>query len=170
MQITAQAQFARNVERWQKLLADPELVRLPHRIETDRLGRIIMSPPPSLTHGSRQFRIARLLAELLPSGHVVTECPLSTADGVKAIDVAWLGPGRTEIDAGELVLESAPEICVEILSPSNTAEEMAEKQALYFEAGAQEVWICELDGRLSFYCGGDLCEDSEMCSLFPKQI
>jgi Uma2 family endonuclease len=59
---------------------------------------------------------------------------------------------------------------VEILSPSNTTEEMAEKRALYFEAGAREVWIFELDGRLSFYCGGDLCENSELCSRFPKQI
>jgi hypothetical protein len=63
---------------------------------------------------------------------------------------------------------------VEILSPSNTAKEMAEKRALYFEASAREVWIkvwiCELDGRLSFHCGGDLCEDSELCSRFPKQV
>ena len=31
---------------------------------------------------------------------------------------------------------------------------MAEKRTLYFEAGAREVWLCELDGRLHFYCGG----------------
>jgi hypothetical protein len=31
-------------------------------------------------------------------------------------------------------------------SPSNTAE----KRALYFEAGAQEVWTCSLDGKLRF--------------------
>jgi Uma2 family endonuclease len=170
MQITIEAQLSQNLRRWQELLADRELARLPHRIETDRLGRIIMTPPPSLTHGSRQFRIAQLLAELLSEGPVVTECPLSTADGVKAIDIAWLAPGRTEIDAGDLVLEKAPEICVEILSPSNSPEEMAEKRALYFEAGAREVWICELDGRMSFYCGGDLCEDSEICGRFLKQL
>jgi len=170
MQITAQAQFADNLARWQELLADRELARLSHRIETDRLGRIIMTPPPSLTHGSRQFEIARALATLLPGGRVITQCPLSTADGVKAIDVAWLARGRTEVEKGDLVLELAPEICVEILSPSNSTEEMAEKRALYFEAGAREVWTCELDGRMSFYCGGDLCEDSELCSWFPKHV
>src|SRR5215470_4877122 len=116
MQITATAQFARNLSRWQELLTDRELARLPHRIETDRLGRIIMTPPPSLTHGSRQFEIARALATLLPGGRVITECPLSTADGVKAIDVAWLARGRTEVDRGDLVLALSPEICVEILS------------------------------------------------------
>jgi hypothetical protein len=35
-----------------------------------------------------------------------------------------------------IVLERAPEICVEIISPSNTESEIQEKQALYFEAGA----------------------------------
>jgi len=169
-QIALQPEFLRNVARWQELLADRELARLPHRIETDRLGRIIITPPPSLTHGSRQFRIARLLAMLLPDGQLVTECPLSTADGVKAIDVAWLAPGRTEVDKGDLVLLTAPEISVEILSPSDSAEEMIEKRTLYFEAGAKEVWICELDGRLSFYSAGELADNSEICTRFPKQI
>jgi hypothetical protein len=31
---------------------------LPHRIETDRHGRILMSPPPASAHGNRQSRIA----------------------------------------------------------------------------------------------------------------
>ena len=170
MHIDTTPDHRKSLSRWSELAIDPALARLPFRIETDRLGRIIMTPPPSLTHGARQFKIAQRLATLLPGGHVVTECPLSTADGVKAIDVAWLARGRVELEKGDLVLEIAPEICVEILSPSNSAEEMAEKRALYFEAGAREVWLCELDGRLSFYCGGDLCEDSEPCSRFPKQI
>jgi len=66
-------------------------------------------------HGVRQFEIARRLATLLPGGRVIIECPLSTADGVKALDVAWLAPGRAEVEKGELVLAIAPEICVEIL-------------------------------------------------------
>jgi len=35
----------------------------------------------------------------------------------------------------------APEICVEVISPRNSPEEMAEKRALYFAAGADEVWF-----------------------------
>src|SRR5262245_3589696 len=128
MHIETLPDHKRNLARWSELLADRELARLPHRIETDRLGRIIMTPPPSLTHGARQFQIARALATLLPAGRVITECPLSTADGVKAIDVAWLARGRVELEEGALVLALSPEICVEILSPSNSSEEMAEKR------------------------------------------
>mgnify|MGYP001313879954 CR=1 FL=1 len=38
---------------------------------------------------------------------------------------------------------AAPEICLEILSPSNSIVEMEMKRALYFEAGAREVWECD---------------------------
>jgi hypothetical protein len=48
IQLEASAQqTAFNLKRWAELLADPELARLPHRIETDRHGHILMSPPPA---------------------------------------------------------------------------------------------------------------------------
>jgi len=59
--------------------------------------------------------------------------------GVKAIDVAWLVPERRQEVRSVSCLVQAPEICVEVLSPSNTAEEISEKIALYFESGAREV-------------------------------
>jgi Uma2 family endonuclease len=127
-----------NLRRWQELLADPELARLSYRIETDRHGHILMSPPPAPSHGKKQNRMGTLLERLLPNGHVVTECPVSTPDGVKAVDVAWLAPERGQEADNETCLARAPEICVEILSPSNTAVEIEEKIALYFEAGARK--------------------------------
>jgi Uma2 family endonuclease len=65
-----------------------------------------------------------------------------------------------------LVLERAPEVCVEVLSPSNSEPEMNEKRALYFEAGAHEVWICRRDGKMEFYTP-DLAGSSRLCPLFP---
>jgi Uma2 family endonuclease len=78
----------------------------------------------------------------------VAECPVSTPDGVQAIDVAWLAPERGQEADIETCLTRAPEICVEILSPSNAAGEIDEKIGLYFEAGECEVWICQRDGTL----------------------
>jgi len=37
-----------NLARWIEILADPELARLPYRIETDRLGHESSSSFPSL--------------------------------------------------------------------------------------------------------------------------
>ena len=169
MQIELQAQPDALVQQWRQILADPELAQRPGRIETDRYGRIVMSPPPALPHSFYQSKILQLLARLLPNGQALAECPLVTADGVKGIDIAWLAPGRTELAQGELVLMRAPEICVEVLSPSNSTPEMAEKRALYFEAGALEVWLCGLDGKVEFYTLA-LSASSTLCPGFPSVI
>jgi Uma2 family endonuclease len=158
-----------NLRRWSEILTDPELAKLPHRIETDRYGHILMSPPPAPFHGTRQARIAQLLAELLTSGRVITECPVSTVDGVKAIDVAWLAPERVK-EISKVCLERAPEICVEVVSPSNTKAEMQEKLALYFEAGAREVWLCQNNGKMGFYSQDGRSERSTIAPTFPTQI
>jgi Uma2 family endonuclease len=161
-----------NLERWRQLLEDRDLARLPHRIETDRHGHILMSPPPAPSHGVKQAKIATLFERLLPEGVVVTECPLSTSDGVKAIDIAWLAPERRQEVDSAVCLTQAPEICVEVLSPSNTAEEISEKIDLYFEAGAKEVWICDQSGAVEFYHSGirQARRSSAMCPEFPRSI
>jgi Uma2 family endonuclease len=113
-------------------------------------------------------KIIRWLNELLPDGQALPETPVLTADGVKVPDVTWISARYSrELEARKpLVLERAPEICVEVLSPTNSSAEMNEKRALYFEAGAHEVWICGLDGKMEFYTP-DL---SRLCPLFPGQL
>ena len=167
-------QTAFNLRRWSELSADTalsrELSKIEGRIETDRHGHIMMFPPPGFSHGSFQSEIAALLKAMLPNGRAVTECPISTADGVKAADVAWISKTRLEAIGEQICLTMAPEICVEVLSPENTRREMAEKKALYFAAGAEEVWFCS--GEMSFHCAPDSEGDaaSAKCPAFPRQI
>jgi hypothetical protein len=87
-------QTAFNLKRWAEVLADPDLARLPHRIETDRHGHILVSPPPAPAHGDRESEIVFQLKTFLPEGRTITNCPVSTSDGVKAPDVAWVVPER----------------------------------------------------------------------------
>jgi Uma2 family endonuclease len=117
-------------------------------------------------------QIATLFDQLLGNGVVITECPVSTSDGVKAINVAWLAPERRQEINSAICFAQTPEICVEIPSPSNTAEEISEKIALYLEAGALEVWTCDQDGAFEFYCSGiaQALKSSEMCLEFPPRI
>ena len=167
--VESQTRF--NLARWAELLADSELARLPNRVETDRHGHILMSPPPSFTHADRQGQIADLLKSLLPEGRALPECPVSTADGVKAIDLVWLALARPELGDRPIVLTRAPEICVEVLSPSNTPAEIDEKRALYFDAGASEVWICNLDGSITFFVSPDHQQSTSiLCPKFPQAI
>src|SRR5437867_155323 len=163
------AQTAFNLRRWAELLADPELTRFEGRVETDRHGHIIMGPPPAPSHGSFQARIASLLDRYMTSGRVLTECPISTADGVKAADVAWASPTLMQELGGRVCFPSAPEICVEVISPSNIEAEIQEKMTLYFDAGAKEVWTCAESGAMSFFAasGSRPMRGSQVCSRFP---
>jgi Uma2 family endonuclease len=130
-----------------------------------------MTPPAGFRHSRRQDNVIGLLHLLMPKGQTLPECAVSTADGVKAVDVAWLRHDRPELHDEPLALSSAPEICIEILSPSNSVAEIAEKRALYFDAGATEVWICNLEGSFSFFVAPDHQQTiSNLCPDFPPRI
>ncbi len=162
-----------NLAVWKKLLADPELAKLDHRIETDEHGQIIMSPPPAPSHGSKQSRIVRQLGRLIPTGEVITECPISTSRGVKAADVAWCSDRIWQETQQAICFVRCPEICVEVLSPSNTRSEIEEKKRLHFEAGAEEVWICDKNGAMRYFLREEPnrpCEHSARCPEYPDQV
>ena len=173
IELTSQpAQTEFNLRRWDELLADAELAKIEGRIETDRHGHIIMSPPPAPSHGSYQSEIVYLLRNLMLSGRVLTECPISTADGVKAADVAWASPDCMRTLGNHGCFPQSPELCVEVLSPSNTVAEIREKTALYFDAGAQEVWLCSGSGTMKFMArdAARPLETSQLCPAFPQQV
>lgn len=161
-----------NIAVWEKIVADPVLAALPHRIETDRYGQIIMSPPPAPEHGEEQFAIGKRLDQLLPGGHVITECPVSTTEGVKLVDVAWISSTRRQSQRGKTCFIHAPEICVEVISPSNSRRELREKKALFFASGAEEVWLCYGDGRVEFFRKEtpETPGASALCPAFPQRL
>ncbi len=162
----------RNRQRWAEVIADPQWNDIAGRIETDTYGQVIVNPPPSLGHGKRQVKIASKLIAL-QGDHVISECPILTSGGVRAADVGWCSQQRFEANSNSTVLETAPEICVEVLSPSNTAEQMQHKRDLYFTAGATECWECAEDGQMSFYFSTEPntpTSQSKLCPSFPAQI
>ncbi len=158
--------------RWSQVVADRTLANLPFKVETNREGVLLMTPPPSGDHSDRQSQILIRLNEEL-SGRTLAECPVSTIDGVRAADVGWYSSDRFAQVRGQIAFEVAPEICVEVLSPSNTDFEMATKKQLYFEAGAVEVWYCRQNGEMEFYCKEqpDTPEiQSRLCPDFPATL
>jgi Uma2 family endonuclease len=167
-----EAQTSFNLRHWAELVADPGLAKIEGRIETDRHGHLIISPPPPPAHGSFQAMICYLLTDLMVRGRVLTECPISTADGVKAADVAWASPKRMRELGNRACFPQAPEICVEVLSPSNTEAEIQEKARLYFDAGALEVWLCGGGGAMTFLARSAHApaRSSRLCPQFPKLV
>jgi Uma2 family endonuclease len=65
---------------------------------------------------------------------------------------------------------AAPEICIEIISPSNSKKEIREKIELYTTQGALEVWTCDLEGTIRFYNAKSTLEKRNLITAFPKQL
>jgi Uma2 family endonuclease len=161
-----------NLRRWEELLDDPYVRNYVGREDTDRFGRMIKIPPPGYDHGGYQSGIIDSFKRYLKTGRVTVETPISTSAGVRLADAVW---ASAEFLAGFPekcgCLPSAPEICLEVVSLSNSRAELEEKRCLYFEAGAKEFWLCK-DGKINFYLGGaePPAERSVLCPEFPRVI
>lgn len=157
--------------QWVDVVNDPSLHNLPYKIELDQLGRILMTPHWPI-HSELQSVIQDELSRRLTGGRVVQEYAIQTTAGVRVADVAWRSDARWQTiqAAGPGPARIAPEICIEVLSNSNSDLEMAEKRILYFEAGALEVWLCEEAGRLRFFTPDGEIARSEQVPSFPLRV
>ena len=135
--------------RWKEVLEDSSLHDLPYKIETNRGGQLIMSPAKNI-HGFYQTRIADLLKKRL-GGQTLVECSVATPEGVKVADVAWCSETFFATHGFADPYPVAPEICVEIKSPSNAESELQAKVRLYLDAGAVEVWLVDVQGGVRLY-------------------
>ena len=135
---------------WAEVINNSVLKDLPFKIELNKWGKILMSPA-SNRHGILQSEAVYLLRSRLPNGTVIAECSIQTSDGVKVADVAWASDAFMQRNGDATPYQEAPEICIEIVSPSNSREEMAQKIELYLAKGAQEVWACAEDGTVEHY-------------------
>jgi Uma2 family endonuclease len=155
---------------WQEVMDNKSLRDLPFKIELNRRGNIEMSPATNM-HALWQAEIAGLLRELQRGkGKPFTEASVDTPEGVKVPDVAWASRAFIAQHGYATPYPRSPEICVEIISPSNSELEMRAKAQLYFDQGAFEVWLCDLGGRMRFLgASGDL-ERSQLVVGFPTQL
>lgn len=154
--------------QWAEVIESPYLRNLPFKIETNRYGQIVMSPA-SNRHGLLQSKITLLIGSH-SNGDTISECSIVTPEGVKVADVAWASAEFIAIHGDQIAYTAAPELCVEIRSPSNSRLEMTEKTALYFQQGAHEVWICELSGNVTFFDAQGEIPASRLFPAFPKQV
>ena len=133
-------------------------------------GDVVREPLPAFGHGMVAARIGTILHTWVhrpnpdPSsgqssdpgsgqtgagspGWVVDHCGFVLArdpDTVRGPDVAYVSGERlaTGVTDGPY-FEGAPDLAVEILSPSNRPREIAEKIREYLEAGARRVWVVD---------------------------
>jgi Uma2 family endonuclease len=126
--------------RWQAMCTDPKFDDVIGKVELDEWGDVLMNPPAGVPHGRTATRIVVVLEKFL-GGSTMVEVGVITSMGVRVPDVVWCSDAWLDQHPEKTALTSAPEICVEILSPSNTRSELRRKARAYIEAGAIEAWI-----------------------------
>ena len=155
---------------WEGVCENPYLKDLPFKVEINRFGKIELSPH-NRWHSLAQAKIQNLLQRMLKGGTAFPECAIRTADrGTPVADVVWESTERSKVNGLGAVSELAPEICVEVRSPSNSREEMRGKLDAYFDTGALEVWFCGEDGQMFFHAPEGPLERSRLCPKFPLRV
>ncbi len=144
-------------------------------------GMVVREPGIAWEHGHVQGRLFRYLDEWMEQfgqGMVSVDCGCILAedpDTVRFPDVAVL-LGRS----AQKWLHGAPDMAIEVLSPSNTPREIRNKTQDYFAAGARSVWvvdskvrrvlICRVDGASTLFEDTDLLEDPEVLPGFVLEM
>lgn len=133
------------------LLSIEEFERLPDdgwRMELVR-GQVVREPPAGFEHASISIQIGSILHTFVrerglgvvvgaEAGFVLTDEPPT----VRAPDVAFVAENRLDFDRLRFA-PLAPDLAVEIVSPSNTMSEIQAKVMDYLDAGASLVWVVE---------------------------
>jgi Uma2 family endonuclease len=113
-------------------------------------GVLYMSPPPSTAH---QRAVSKLVARMEIHAEneglgMVFPAPIAVQlpdqSAIVQPDILFIAKERQHI-VGSTVIEGAPDLIVEILSPSNWPYDRGEKMEAYRRAGVREYWI--VDGR-----------------------
>jgi len=137
------------------LLTADELEQMPDddsvRTELDE-GELITMPPTGLDHGYYESRIVSILEQYVRQhrlGRVYCGEPgfrLGIAT-VRAPDVAFIRQERPEALKSRGFAKGAPDMAVEIFSPSDSVPQLMRKVKQYFAAGCHTVWIVYPDAR-----------------------
>ena len=134
------------------LMTAEELMELPHgegfRYELIN-GELEKTMSPGLPHGRITMRIAGPLSEFIWSHDLGDIFAAETGfqltfdpDTVLAPDVSFVSKERLEqVGETERYWPGAPDLVVEVLSPSDRASKVNKKTSLWLSYGAKQVWI-----------------------------
>jgi Uma2 family endonuclease len=133
--------------RWLELCANASS---PAYFELNQFGEVIESPRPSLRDQRIAHTVARELeAQLGPEAAV--EISVLTDQGVRVPDVIWMPPSHWARWHEATPLPFAPDICVEVLAPSDCTADTEIRKGAYLRAGAREVILVAPNGAIDFF-------------------
>jgi Uma2 family endonuclease len=132
-----------------RLMTFAEFEKLPDEVcrrHELRHGELVEVPPPKFKHSILQRRIVQLITSVCrPDAFVTTEFGFRAIPEYeyRTADVVYISPGRFAAAKGLDYFQGAPDMVIEVLSPSNTKAEMRERAALCLANGCLEFWILD---------------------------
>jgi Uma2 family endonuclease len=112
-----------------------------------RHGKAVPVTRPKLKHSLIQKQLEKLLERAVPEMFVAVEFPFRALPEyeLRVADVAMISRDRIQQADREDNLHGAPDLVVEVLSPSNTVAEVNDKEKLCLENGSKEFWVADPD-------------------------
>jgi Uma2 family endonuclease len=108
-------------------------------------GKLIMVPRPQWKHqkisGALHAQFLNFLNQN-PIGEVLWDLDVHLGDKVVRPDVLFIPKKHIEI-LGESFPNAAPDLVIEVLSPSSESHDRKTKSKLYFENGVKEYWVVD---------------------------
>lgn len=108
-------------------------------------GELISMPSPFGEHGQVQLAVGSVLRSFVRSrslGLVFVESGFRLSrNTLRAPDVSFIRAERADGLDLRSRFEFAPDLAVEVISPSETAAEIAHKIRQYLDAGVEVVWV-----------------------------
>jgi Uma2 family endonuclease len=155
------------VRRWTAAACSDE----DERYELSEFGEWIVSPTPTPGHQRIAFAVGvQLAAQLGPDA--AQEVPVLTDRGVRITDAIWMPPERWAELKDYSPLTTVPDVCVEVLSPGNTREEIMMKIGAYLRGGAREAIVVGLQGEIELFGPEGRREASalDLCLELPREL
>ena len=113
-------------------------------------GEVVAVARPKARHSHVQYRLTMLLSPKLAGFGVVTVeypyRPVAEFD-LRAADVAVISLKRWDAIDPDDNLHGAPDLVIEVKSPSNTQRQLQELVALCLANGAMECWIVDIERK-----------------------
>jgi len=110
-------------------------------------GELIMNPAPTTIHQRISRKLAYIIESFLENKdlgelfYAPLDVFLNNID-VYQPDILFVSKKREKI-IGDKKIEGAPDIVIEILSPSTACYDMREKYAVYEKHGVREYWLVD---------------------------
>ncbi len=120
-------------------------------------GQLYAMAPPNFKHQKLVSEFTQIIGDHIKAHHGTCEViPAPFAVDLGANDQTWVEPDVSVICDPDKITErgcsGAPDLIVEIVSPSSRKNDYATKNALYLDAGVREYWIVDpMKERITVY-------------------